>query len=150
MTSIKQVFCWTRYMVWKKVREKITLWRRGISQRSWTSRSEAGNFSQAPSTCALEEAIHLENLSYSHQPPPHRCLPWFLLSGTSMLRLPRRLSGKECACQCRRQGFHPVSGRSHGEGNGHPLQDSCLGNSVDREDWKTAGHGVANETQLRD
>ena len=103
MTSIKQVFCWTRYMVWKKVREKITLWRRGISQRSWTSRSEAGNFSQAPSTCALEEAIHLENLSYSHQPPPHRCLPWFLLSGTSMLRLPRRLGGKECACQCRRQ-----------------------------------------------
>ena len=30
-------------------------------------------------------------------------------------------------------GSFPGSGRSPGEGNGNPLQDSCLGNPMDRE-----------------
>ena len=30
-------------------------------------------------------------------------------------------------------GLLPGSGRSSGEGNGHPLQYSCLGNPMDRE-----------------
>ena len=34
------------------------------------------------------------------------------------------------------------SGRSHGEGNGHPLQNSCLENSMDRGTWQAAVHGV--------
>ena len=29
----------------------------------------------------------------------------------------------------------PGSGRSHGEGNGNPLQYSCLGNPMDRGAW---------------
>ena len=45
--------------------------------------------------------------------------------------LPRWCSGKECTCQCRkckRCGFNPKGlGRSPGEGNGNPLQYSCLG-----------------------
>ena len=32
-------------------------------------------------------------------------------------------------------GSIPVSGRSPGEGNGNPLQYSCLGNLMDREAW---------------
>ena len=32
-------------------------------------------------------------------------------------------------------GSIPGLGRSPGEGNGNPLQDSCLENSVDREAW---------------
>ena len=32
--------------------------------------------------------------------------------------------------------------RSPGEGNGYPLQDSCLENSMDREDWQTTVHGI--------
>ena len=45
--------------------------------------------------------------------------------------LPWWLSGKESACQCRRQcpGSIPGSGRSLGEGNGNPLQYSCMGKS---------------------
>ena len=45
--------------------------------------------------------------------------------------LPWWLSGNESACQCRRQcpGSIPGSGRSLGEGNGNPLQYSCLGKS---------------------
>ena len=37
----------------------------------------------------------------------------------------------------------PGSGRSSGEGNGNLLQYSCLGNSMDREAWLAAIHGVA-------
>ena len=40
----------------------------------------------------------------------------------------------------------PGSGRSPGEGNGNPLQHSCLGNPRDREDWQAAIHGVAKES----
>ena len=32
------------------------------------------------------------------------------------------------------------SGRSPGEGNGYPLQYSCLGNPLDREAWQAAFH----------
>ena len=39
---------------------------------------------------------------------------------------------------------------SSGEGNGNPLQYSCLENSVDRGAWLAAVHGVAqSETQLK-
>ena len=34
------------------------------------------------------------------------------------------------------------SGRSPEEGNGNPLQYSCLGNLMDRGAWKAAIHGV--------
>ena len=48
---------------------------------------------------------------------------------------PGGTSGKEPACQCRRlkrRGFDPGSERSPGEGNGNPLQYSCLQNTMDR------------------
>jgi len=37
----------------------------------------------------------------------------------------------------------PESGKSPGEGNGNPLQYSCLENSMDREAWQATVHGVA-------
>ena len=37
----------------------------------------------------------------------------------------------------------PGSGRLPGEGNGSPLQYSCLGNPMDRRTWRAAVHGVA-------
>ena len=52
---------------------------------------------------------------------------------------------KEPACQCRRNQrpmFSPWVGRSPGEGNGNPLQYSCLGNSMDREAWWATVQGV--------
>ena len=36
----------------------------------------------------------------------------------------------------------PGSGRSSGEGNGNPLQYSCLGNPMDRGAWLTTVHRV--------
>ena len=42
-------------------------------------------------------------------------------------------------------------GASHGEGDGTPLQYSCLENPVDRGAWWAAGHGVTkSRTQLSD
>ena len=40
-------------------------------------------------------------------------------------------------------GFISGLGRSPGEGNGNPLQYSCLGNPMDRGAWWAAVHGVA-------
>ena len=37
----------------------------------------------------------------------------------------------------------PESGRFPGEGNGNPLQDSCLENSTDRGAWWATVHAVA-------
>ena len=42
-------------------------------------------------------------------------------------------------------GSIPGLGRSSGEGNGNPLQYSCLGNPMDRADWRAIVQGVAKE-----
>ena len=41
-------------------------------------------------------------------------------------------------------GLIPGSGRSPGEGNGNPLQYSCLGNPMDEGAWRATAHGVTN------
>ena len=42
---------------------------------------------------------------------------------------------KAAACNAGELGLIPGSGRSPGEGNGNPLQYSCLENPIDREGW---------------
>ena len=42
----------------------------------------------------------------------------------------------------RDMGSNPGSGGCPGEGNGHPLQYSCLGNPMDRGAWLSTVHGV--------
>ena len=39
-------------------------------------------------------------------------------------------------------GSIPELGRSPGEGNGNPLQNSCLEIPIDREAWQATVHGV--------
>ena len=43
--------------------------------------------------------------------------------------------GKASAYNARDPGSVPGSGRSHGEGNGNPLQYSCLENPMDGRAW---------------
>ena len=50
--------------------------------------------------------------------------------------------GKESACSAGDMGSIPGSGRSPGEGNGNPLQYSCLENLMDRGVWWAVLHGV--------
>ena len=40
-------------------------------------------------------------------------------------------------------GLIPGLGKSPGEGNGNPLQYSCLENPIDRGAWQAIVHGVA-------
>ena len=51
--------------------------------------------------------------------------------------------GKASACNARDPDSIPGSVISPGEGNGNPLQDSCLENSVDKGAWQATVHGVA-------
>ena len=49
--------------------------------------------------------------------------------------------GKESACNAGDPSLIPGSVRYHGEGNGYPLQYSCLENSMDRGTWWVIVHG---------
>ena len=62
---------------------------------------------------------------------------------------PGGLHGKEFACNDGDPGSLPGLGRCPGEGNGNPVQYSCLENPTDREIWRATVHGVAKSwTQL--
>ena len=50
---------------------------------------------------------------------------------------------KASACNAGDLGSIRGLGRSPGEGNGNPLQYSCLENSMDRGVWQATVHGVA-------
>ena len=54
--------------------------------------------------------------------------------------------GKVSACNARDPGLIPGLGRSSGEGNGNPLQYSCLENPRDRGAWQATVHGVSEES----
>ena len=63
--------------------------------------------------------------------------------------LPWGSDGKESTCNVGDLGWRPEwiprLGRSLGEGNGYPLQYSCLENSKDRGAWQATVHGVCKE-----
>ena len=52
-------------------------------------------------------------------------------------------ASKESACNAGDPASIPGLGRSPGEGNGNPLQYSCLENPMDRGAWQAIVHGVA-------
>ena len=65
------------------------------------------------------------------------------------MRIPLLAQMVESACNSEDPGWIPGSGRSPGEGNGNPLQYSCLENSMDGGAWWATVHGVAKSwTQL--
>ena len=58
---------------------------------------------------------------------------------------------KASACNVGDLDSIPGSGRSPGEGNGNPLQYSCLENPMDGGAWWATVHGVAkSQTRLSD
>ena len=56
--------------------------------------------------------------------------------------------GKEFACNAGDLSSIPGLGRSPGEGNGNPLQYSCLENPKDRGAWQATVNRVASWTRL--
>ena len=64
---------------------------------------------------------------------------------------PGSLDGKASAYNVGDPGLIPGSGRSPGEGNGNPLQHSCLENPMDQGAWWATVCGVAkSQTRLSD
>ena len=76
------------------------------------------------------------------------------LSSYVFLKVAALASGsvsKESACNAGDLGLIPGLGRSPGEGNGNPLQYSCLKNSMDGGAGQAAVHGITkSQTQLSD
>ena len=58
--------------------------------------------------------------------------------------------GKENVCNAEDLGLFPGSGRCPGEGNGNPVQYSCLENPKDGGTWQAAVHGITELARLRD
>ena len=89
--------------------------------------------------------LHCRRLLYqlSHQGNP-RILQPIHKTGSSL----SQLRHKGSACNAGDLGLIPGSERSPGEGNGNPLQYSCLENPMDRGVWWATVHGVA-ETRTR-
>ena len=66
-----------------------------------------------------------------------------MLSTPVFLGFPGGSDGKEFTYDAGDLGLIPGLGRSPGEGNGNPLQYSCLENPLDRGSWRAKVHGVA-------
>ena len=68
-----------------------------------------------------------------------------------MGKTPSGSEGKESACNAGDLGSILGVGRSPGEGNGNPLQYSCLENPMDRRTWWATVHGIAkSQARLSD
>ena len=90
----------------------------------------------------LQEYIKVNYLEEENQ---YRCIFWSL---ANKHRKPRWLSGKESVFNEGDVGLIPGSARSPGEGNGNPLQYSCLENPMDRGAWWATVHRVAKESDM--
>ena len=60
---------------------------------------------------------------------------WEFITMYFLVGFPGGSNSKESACNMGDPGSIPGSGRSPGEGNGYPLQHSCLENSMDSGTW---------------
>ena len=68
-----------------------------------------------------------------------------------IIYFPGGSDGKQSAFYAGDPGSTPGSGRSPGEGNGNPIQYSCLKNPMDRGAWWAVVYGVKkSQTQLSD
>ena len=91
------------------------------------------NLTSIPSLSLRQSKIHLTSFSKKF----HNKRGW-----TTIFLLVNHSVSKESACSAGDLGSIPGLERSPGEGNGNPLQYSCLENPMDRGAWWAAVHGV--------
>ena len=78
-------------------------------------------------------------------------LPILIFFPLSLFGFPGGSEDKVSACKAGDLGSTPGLGRCPGEGNGNPLQYSCLENPMDRGAWGATVHRVAkSRTRLSD
>ena len=103
---------------------------------------EGGSTIQRPITTVLRSSFHTAVQG------PHRVSD-FSVELTSPRASFGSSDGNENACSAGDLSSIPGSGRSPGEGQGNPVQYSCLENSMDRGAWWATVHGAAkSRTQL--
>ena len=97
-------------------------WKEGLSLASLNAYRENFFLAMAPMACGI-------------------VVPWPGINVCHLYLLPsRRYTGDA--------GLIPGLGRSPGEGNGNPLQYSCLGNPMNRGAWWATFQGVINELDM--
>ena len=109
-----------------------------------------GQISFLPAYFLRRGLEHTCNVFVLKKKCPQRCFGMHC-SICYYLNFPGGSDGKVSAYNAGDPGSILGSGRSAGEGNGNPLQYSCLGNSMDRGAWEATLHGVAkSRTRLSD
>ena len=89
------------------------------------------------------EILAIKELNLSHHIPSNQIQTFILFPSSSAVKNPPASAGNSTSI--------PGLERSPGEGNGHPLQFSCLGNPMERGAWWATVHGVAKSwIQLSD
>ena len=81
------------------------------------------------------EILTLIELNLSHHIPSNEIQIFILFPSGSAVKNPPANAGNSSSI--------PGLARSPGEGNGHPLQHSCLGNPMDRGAWRATVRGLA-------
>ena len=95
----------------------------------------------------LKFALCFARSSSSRLPSIACCFPQELFSSSPFFQgFPGGSHNKESACNARDPGLTPGLGRSPGEGNGYPLQHSCLENSMDSGAWQATVHAVTKDS----
>ena len=131
---------------------------RNQQRRRWSQRESQPCWPSQASTLKAEKEGHRNLLSLqARQTRARRDENHDIGSGDGswqvfwweLLGFPGGSDSKESACNAGDLGLILRSGRSPGEGNGYPLQDSCLENSKDRGAWRATVCGVRkSQTQL--
>ena len=112
--------------------------------------SHSGSYSKRnifPSVSSVQLPLSLQDdvfYSPSHYNCPSKIPPLLQDYGSlqSFVGFPGDSYGKESACNEGHQDSSPGSGRSPGEGNGNPLQYSCLENPMDGGAWWATDHEI--------
>ena len=100
---------------------------------------------------AVQETLKSLLQHHSSKASVLQCLAFFMVQLSHPLGFPGGSEVKAPASNEGDLGLIPGSGRSPGEGNGNPLQYSCLKNPMDRGAWGATVHGVAkSQTRLSD
>ena len=114
-------------------------------QKGWFGETQA-HYEQlrpaAPRMCLSTVERHSHGSLHSLMPCELRIRTQEFRCPKMQVGVPWWLSGKESTCHAEDVGSIPGSGKSPGEGNGNPLQYSCLEDPMDRGAWWATVHGV--------
>ena len=147
--SVNHQICFGRRMSLEGTDSKFQLWSFNISE-SLSLPIRSGQGTACPPSWSIHGVSDPQDVTRGLcciLPPPVQV---YILKGVLMVRdFPCGSDSKKSSCNAGDLGSIPGSGRSPGEGNGNPLQYSCLENPMDRGAWRATVHGIA-ESDMTD